>query len=198
MARRWSRLALAVILGFGAAIGPVHGDTVYTWHEDDGQNVTGSLVVNPLAQSQGFITPNLIDSFVFNVDGGGFGAVYGAFPSFTQIPVSQINGGFTGSVGTRINASGDIGGGYVYTDLNYAVSGGEQWLADFIFNPNPITGVGHWTISIGSVPEPSTWTLALIGLACVAGLKALTRQHGRRHEPPSRLRPPVPVSVPRS
>jgi hypothetical protein len=65
----------------------------------------------------------------------------------------------------------------VNIDLNYQVIGGEAWDGDFSNGPpfRP-SGVGEWTVTLINVPEPSPMILAVIGLACACGFRAVVRR----------------------
>jgi hypothetical protein len=125
----------------------------------------------------GLITPLNIKAFIFLMPGGGMGTAFGQFPPpDLLIPVSHSDGGFTGPVGTNIHQSGDLGTSMVTTDLNYQVIGGQSWFGNFITNPNPVRGAGHWTVAQIPVPEPSPMILAVIGLASACGFRAVWRR----------------------
>jgi hypothetical protein len=50
-------------------------------------------------------------------------------------------------------------------DENYSTTQGEAWTAITGEGNLPTTGLGHWTISLSTVPEPSSAALASIAVA---------------------------------
>jgi hypothetical protein len=70
------------------------GTITYTWHEDDGQLVSGQLLVNSSARAAGQITPSDISSFSWT---GLFDTYTAAPPLFPNpLPISTLDAGFTG------------------------------------------------------------------------------------------------------
>jgi hypothetical protein len=146
------------------------GSIIYNWHEDDGQNVTGQLVVSSAAQTAGAITLADITSFNFGGEIHGFPFeftlpyVIGSFP----IPISMSDAAPT-SASTQL----EIGGPFapngipsiVLLDDHYSATDGESWnlqTESFLI----YTGSGHWTITSGTVPEPSSAVLAAVAAVC--------------------------------
>jgi len=177
---RWLALAATAVLGAIAfPTGPASADIIYTWHEDDGQSASGTLLVDSAVQLLGYIPAPFVKAFDFRMPGGDMGMSFGQFPPPDLfIPVSHTDGGFTGQIGTNIHQAGDLGAAMVNTDLNYQAIGGESWFGNFITNPHPVSGVGHWTVAQVPVPEPSPMILVVIGLACACGFRAVSRRRG--------------------
>jgi hypothetical protein len=150
------------------------GSIIYTWHEDDGQNVSGSFIVSSEALQDGLIQFADLQSFSFagvtqvGYTFEGFVGFATAFP----IPISSADGvptsntnlfdnlGFGNGIGVSLTVT--------FNPESFTHDGGEWIYAQYSpFGAGPIaTGIGHWTAAV--VPEPSS--LVSAGLACVCGI----------------------------
>jgi hypothetical protein len=166
------------------------GSITYTWNEDDGQNVTGQLVVSSAAQTAGAINLADITSFSFGGEIHGFPFeftlpyVIGSFP----IPISMSDAAPT-SASTQLKIGGPFAPNgipsIVTLDHFYNVTNHESWnlqTESFLI----YTGSGHWTITTagGTVPEPSTVVLAAVAAVCglaYGWCRPRWNRGGRRH-----------------
>ena len=168
--------ALALVL---VAV-PSRADIVYTWHETDGQNVTGSLDVQTVALANGQIAVGDVVSFAWSDPAQSFGGgdlVNKPFP----VPISTSTGAFTGT--TNIFGAIKIVSNRTFdlmVDATAAsmTSGGGGW-SDVNTVHGNISGTGNWTVVVTTVPEPATVVLA--GIAAVVGLGAWARRRRSRH-----------------
>jgi len=163
----------------------------YTWHEDDGQNITGSMTVQSAVQAAGQIKFSDVTSFNFNFDK----VPEGSFPSSSlttnnfPLPISPLDASPTAthSSGTNLEA--------VKSETNFmSVQFDALWNTPFDetiieeSTPIPIIGAGHWIITGASpaaaVPEPSTAVVAGIGVVCgLAYAWCRHRRDQRRQRP---------------
>jgi hypothetical protein len=121
---RWTLVTLLLLTGAALAPGVADaGSITYTWHEDDGQNVTGQLIVSDLALFAGQITQPDVIAFAFDTP----------FESFTQavlfvptIPIDMTTGAPTaphsGLVGQSLTTL------ELDLDSNYEQISGEGWV----------------------------------------------------------------------
>jgi hypothetical protein len=150
----------------GAALAPGVADAgsiTYTWHEDDGQNVTGQLIVSDLALFAGQITQTDVIAFAFDTPRSFFTQAK-LFPP--TIPIDMTTGAPRAS-NTSVTSSPSSFS--VALDSSYQQISGETWS---YFQSDPLhfgNGSGHWTITISSVPEPSSAALAAIGAVVAYG-----------------------------
>jgi hypothetical protein len=131
-------------------------DIVYTWHETDGQAVTGSLDVLPIALTNGAISFADVKSFTFTIPGAEFTTLQtGVFP----IAIDS-NGVPTGSF-PDVTLT-DIGANLMvdFSNASFQSSTSSGWSAH---DPGG-GGGGFWSVSLPAVvPEPSTQILFFIG-----------------------------------
>ena len=157
--------ALVLLAGWGLAPRAAVADFGYTWQEDDGQAVTGSLVVRDSALAAGVITTADVVSFAFS--GPGFSATPGsAFTSGGAMTIDPTTGAATGgdsSISANAPAApGDSMPGVldVQLDKNYATPSGE--LSEQVSFPTGQSSVvtnghGHWVINLPP-PPPIVYT----------------------------------------
>jgi hypothetical protein len=155
------RIFVTLILLTGVAIAPraAKADITYTWHEDDGQNVTGALLVQTAAQAAGQIMSSDVESYSFNI-----GSLSNPFtnldPDTFPIPISKADAAPTAQ-GWKLDSTPLL----VSFDTQWNVISGETF--SVITGPHEpaITGSGHWSISVAmtAVPEPSTALVASLG-----------------------------------
>jgi hypothetical protein len=143
---------------------PAKADLIYTWVEDDGQNVSGSLDVSSIALTNGTLNNNDVIAFSWSDPSATYGTADLA-PFSEGIPISMINGAFTDSTSFPRSVNGQL---EIPATAGSMVSGGGDW------SDGEASGVGHWTVAITSVPEPSA--LLLSGIAGVVGLGVWTRR----------------------
>ena len=163
----------ALALAFVAV--PSRADIVYTWHETDGQNVTGSLDVQTVALANGQIAVGDVVSFAWSDPAQSFGGadlVRNVFP----VPISTSTGAFTGA--NNVVAAIKIASNRTFdlrVDATAAsmTSGGGGW-SDVNTVHGNIGGTGNWTVVVTTVPEPATVVLA--GIAAVVGFGAWARR----------------------
>ena len=172
---RFTICALFTLAGFLLARDAGAGNITYTWHEDDGKDVVGSLVVPGSAQTNGVI--NFTDVISFNFSSVAIGFSFDTSTLTSEFfPISI-------SMETAIPLPSDV------TDLVASISPtpstaevvrvsfdqilelqSEERFDYFPANDGALSqGSGHWSISFSSVPEPSTLVLAGFGaLGCFA------------------------------
>ena len=181
-----SRFLWSALVVVGSAVLPsVSGaDIVYTWHEDDGQNVTGSFDVKSTTLSAGEIDQSDVVSFsfigTFSSDSFNFVAAdidYITYP----LSISKTTGIPTDS-SSRIIIDDPMYGQYdgeATVDFNSSLTtaSSQKWERSVSAIGIEQNGVGHWTVAL-SVPEPSSIVLAGIGAAGVA-LAALRSRRRR-------------------
>jgi hypothetical protein len=159
-ARAWALTAILLrhaLLVLVLAIAPAaRADIVYTWHETDGQAVTGSLDVLSIALTNGAISFADVKSFTFTIPGAEFTTLQtGVFP----IAIDS-NGVPTGSF-PDVTLT-DIGANLMvdFSNASFQSSTSSGWTAH---DPGG-GGAGFWSVSLpAAVPEPSTQTLFFIG-----------------------------------
>ena len=147
------------------------GNITYTWVEDDTQIVTGSLVVLGTAQQAGNITSTDVVSFAFSVPAPDSTYDTSNFVSFAPfpIPISVTDASPTTPGGTFELPNMPVNDFHITIsfDTNWSTHSGEAWTnsPDAPEFGNPISGVGHWTITgAAAVPEPSSFVLAGLGI----------------------------------
>jgi PEP-CTERM motif len=160
---RIRRIVLAG-LGLVCLAAPARADLIYTWNEDDGQAVTGSLDVNSVALTNGVIQNADVIAFSWSDPFASYGT--SDLAPFTEgIPISTINGSFTDNTSFPRSVDGNL---VIPATAGSMSPGGGFW------GDGDIGGTGHWTVAISSVPEPSTLLLSVI--AGVVGLGAWARR----------------------
>jgi hypothetical protein len=152
---------LALVLGLTPA---ARADLVYTWHETDGQPVTGSLDVSPQALTFGSISTSDVVSFSFKDFGNSH---TGLFP-FSPIPIDSQ--GIPTTNTALIDSTGNL---FVEFDR---VSFDPIKQGIWVDSAGNSAGKGYWTVvNTSPVPEPSSLALcflgALSGIAYVQGRK---------------------------
>jgi hypothetical protein len=169
--------ALAVLVWSAVWPAPAQADLTYTWHEDDNQKVTGSIVVPSSALANGEFTWNNITSFSWVDPEASFTTsdVFLAGLTIT-IPISSTTGAFTSTDPPNTGFldafnSADTLGVTVYVDAASMSTMGGYWYDPFYYGTT-VQGYGHWTVSNSSAPpptapEPSTLFIALFAIACV-------------------------------
>jgi hypothetical protein len=178
---------------------PAHaGSVTYTWHEDDGTNAQGSLVLGKIP-ANGQVPLSDVASFSFTVTIPKTGATAGFKYQFNKssltgvgfpLSVDPQTGNPTGAPPTPPTTFGwtlgmtvpNVKGGSpagLDFDKNYSTKAGEDWAIPS-GNPGVGTwiGTGHWTAA-ASVPEPPSAFLAAIGAVTVLTFRLL---HKRRAE----------------
>jgi hypothetical protein len=178
-------MAALTVLTVAMLSPPAKADMIYTWHEDDGQDVTGSLTVLSAAQATGSITLADVVSFTFDtpaVPSLGYPPAHFTTsdldPTTFPLSISTLDASPTlagQSFGTPTPLRADVFN--VAFDTNWSVSGGERLF--FANGAGFTTGDGHWTITGASspTPEPSTLTLLGIGAVCSLGYGWRLRKH---------------------
>ncbi len=149
------RHALLVLV---LAITPAaRADIVYTWNETDGQAVTGSLDVLPVALTNGAISFADVKSFTFTIPGAEFTTLQTEdFPvaiDSNGVPTdSQPDGNFLSDSGANLLV--DFSKGAFESSTSFGWSAHDPGGG----------GGGFWSVSLPAVvPEPSTQTLFFIG-----------------------------------
>lgn len=161
--------ALPVLAGLALPVRSASANLVYTWHETDNQNVTGTLEVSDAVLKNGAITLNDVISFSFSVPATTYakaGLVAQSFV-FPAITVDMTTGAFTSGVAASLQATNNANNDRLIVTVNAASmtrNGGGNW-SDAL--NKPATGAGYWTVAI-LVPEPST--LVLGGIAAAFGI----------------------------
>ncbi len=147
---------------------------IYTWHEDDGQSITGSMAVKSTVQAAGEITFADVTSFTFTFNVSQVNesfqtneleALYFPLPISTTdaSPLGFINGV---TIGAQSGTTGD--NFYVAFSVFWDTNSGELW-QDYNITTQAlvVTGYGHWTITgattPSAVPEPSAAIMGVIG-----------------------------------
>jgi hypothetical protein len=153
-------------------------DITYTWHEDDGLNVTGQLDVNSAAQAAGQIQLSDVLSFDFSVPIGTFtlSDLNSGFP----LPISTLDAAPTGSPGfTAVNTSGSFA--EISFDNGWQTPSGEA-VSFRTATGSFQSGHGHWTITGAAVtvPEPSTAAVAVFGAVCGIAYAWARRRRAQR------------------
>jgi hypothetical protein len=148
------------------------GNITYTWVEDDSQKVTASFVVKGTAQAAGSIKFTDVVSYSFsnptlNLTFTTKNLIDFDFP----MSISKFTAGPT-TVGASILNSENAANAQVLQDFDskWSTKEGEEWRSTA---GGP--GVGHWTISGASTPEPSS--LVLAATAAVVGVLYGWRRH---------------------
>jgi len=168
---------LSALVWVGSPPTDARADIIYTWHEDDGQNVTGSLEVLNSAQPAGQITASNVVSFAWTDPYGAYNKadmlLYTNFP----IPISTTTAEFTAPNNSALGI--DAGNGLQYVNVQASVPtttpSSMQWYE--ALPASTPDGFGHWTISqTSTIPEPSTITMALIALATGLGCTLVSRR----------------------
>ncbi len=186
-------IVVTLFLLSGAVFAPraAKADITYTWHEDDGQSITGSMTVKSAVQAAGQIQISDVTSFNFNFDI----VPEGSFPSSSltsnnlPLPISPLDASPTATPTTDTSLIAEKPGETfimsVYFDANWNTLSGEVIVAD---STKPDLGAGHWIITGASpaaaVPEPSTAVVAGIGVVCgLAYAWCRHRRDQRRQRP---------------
>jgi hypothetical protein len=148
------------------------GNITYTWVEDDAQKVTASFEVKGTVQAAGSIKFTDVVSYSFsnpklNLTFATKDLIDFDFP----ISISKSNAGPT-PTGVSILNSENVANVQVLQDFDskWSTKEGETWRS-----PSGGDGVGHWTISGASTPEPSS--LVLAATASVVGVLYGWRRH---------------------
>jgi hypothetical protein len=156
----------------------VAGNITYTWVEDDGQSVQGSLVVLGSAQTAGSITFNDVVSFESTIFGFDIGTA-DLTPTSFPLPISTATSEPDGAVYTYIAGATYIAGVVdaipfqFEFDRNWSVPSGE------LMGIDDGGGRGHWVITgASSVPEPPSHVLAGVGI--ISGLAYGWSRHRRQ------------------
>jgi hypothetical protein len=163
---------------------PAQADVVYTWHETDRQNVTGSLSVGFAALANGQITLNDVTAFSFSVPMTTYvrADLVGQSFVFPAITIDKTTGAFTSTVAAAIQAMHAANNDRIVvttTASSMMMNGNGNW-ADTL--NNPATGTGFWTVT---VPEPSTLVLGVIAACGLAPV--LYQRHKRQRQTSERV-----------
>jgi hypothetical protein len=160
---------LAALLWAGCHPMAARANVIYTWVEDDGQQVTGNLAVLGTAQPAGQINFADVVSFNWhdphtsyttpNLDAGGL----------WPIAINTLTAAFTGA-SSQLDAIQSANVVVIQANVNYATPSAESWR--YPTGPAELTGVGHWTIS--GVPEPGG--VGLMGIAAALLLRRSRRR----------------------
>jgi len=185
-------IVVTLFLLSGAVFAPraAKADITYTWHEDDGQSITGSMTVQSAVQAAGQIPFSDVTSFNFNFDNVPEGSFpFSSLTSFTfPLPISPLDASPMAppTTGTELEAVKSTT--YfmsVQFDANWSTTFGEAIIVE---NVAIGLGDGHWIITGASpaaaVPEPSTAVVAGIGVVCgLAYAWCRHRRDQRRQRP---------------
>jgi hypothetical protein len=176
-----SILLILPLLVLAIAPGPSRaGNIVYTWHETDGQSVSGSLSVSDTA-----LTTLVIDST--DVVSTSFSTPH--FSSNSLSPFSPITIGSSGipTAGGEFDESTNtllvpFSSG-TFTPPSSPPSGESTWQVA-IDLAHIYHGVGYWTVSGASaVPEPSSGLLAAIGALSGIAYARFGKRRAQRRRP---------------
>lgn len=168
----------------GTAIAPraAKAGITYTWHEDDGQNVNGSMTVLSAAQLAGQILISDVTSFTFTTPLESFSTQDLSTSSF-PLPISTMDAAPT-STATSITAAQDEFASIILPfDANWSTPHGEVWLGFIASLPGEIfNGDGHWSITVATtvVPEPSSAVLAVFGAVSSFGYVLVRKRRAQR------------------
>ena len=186
-------IVVTLFLLSGAVFAPraAKADITYTWHEDDGQSITGSMTVQSAVQAAGQIQISDVTSFNFNFDN----VPEGSFPSSSitfnnfPLPISPLDASPTATPSSNTQLIAEKPGitfiMFVQFDALWNTPSGEFIEAE---STGPNIGAGHWIITGASpaaaVPEPSTAVVAGIGVVCgLAYAWCRHRRDQRRQRP---------------
>ena len=134
----------------------VPANLLYTWHEIDGQNVTGSIQVSSRALAAQQIQLSDVISFTFSVGSYTFTAAGLNAPDF-PIPILAPSGSFSTMVaknpGNTFNEVLNRGTPQIVSlelrdNAESMAYSGERWLLQSFAGP-PVVGIGYWTVSAG-------------------------------------------------
>ena len=164
---------LFMLLGLSLAPRPATaGNIIYTWVEDDAQKVTASFEVKGTAQAAGSIKFTDVVSYSFsnpklNLTFTTKDLINFDFP----ISISKTTAGPTTTEASILNSENAANVQVLQDfDSKWSTKEGETWRS-----PSGGDGVGHWTISGASTPEPSS--LVLAATAAIVGLLYGWRSH---------------------
>lgn len=169
-------IVVTVFLAYGVVLAPLtaKADITYTWNEDDGKSVTGSMTVLSAAQVAGQITFSDVTSFTFTTTIDTYTSA-NMSPFTFPLPISPTDAAPTSST-SQIILSNPANATFIDFDTNWSTISGEAWFEEMNFGSRLDAGDGHWTIS-GAVPEPSTAILAVVG--AVSGMAYGWSRHRR-------------------
>jgi len=184
-ATRTHLLTVAWIAMFGFAPRQSSAALIYTWNEEDGQVITGSLAVDQAAQQAGVIQYSDVLNYAFSIPSLGLTFsttdLAASPPLYDQssfpISISTSSAIPTQQEWPTLVCLGSYDRG-VYSSL-YVPFGWDvftpnlpapEWAVGFTTGGWAVSGEGYWTVSgvTTTTPEPSS--LFMAGLACSFGI----------------------------
>jgi len=170
-------LSVALVAMFALAPRQSRAELIYTWHEDDGQGVAGSLTVASGAQQAGVIHLTDVLDFSFCINSLGFTFVTSDIPFF-QVSISTTTAIPT-SYPYLLSAWGPNSEINILFDEASFNPGYGEWDLAQITPVQFYQGVGHWTVT--SVPEPSTLYMAGLAAVCSIAYCAASKRRATRN-----------------
>jgi PEP-CTERM motif len=162
------RLVLsAIVLALSAQSSKA--DLIYTWHETDGQSVTGSLVVSSAALTSGSISFSDIESFSFVGPGFSYNTLFNFSPF--AFPINS-SGMVTSAADTSLSTTDGL------LMVTFDSTSFDPSVPVFFAYGGPVldSGFGYWTVTNTAVPEPSSLVMSATAAGLIGGLAVCRRR----------------------